>query len=129
MISIKTDCLIKMAITLEKLQTQRAVRKKQLEQALEKIVQNLKDMGALKIIVFGSYVSGVIRRWSDLDILVVMPPTKSGKEWFREIYDKVDVDVAADILPFTEEELETKIEISSFIRYAIKTGRIIYEKG
>ena len=118
-----------MAITLEKLQTQRAARKRQLENALKEIVLKLEGMGALKIVVFGSYVSGTVRRWSDLDIIVVMPPTMSGKQWFKEIYDKVDAGVAADILTFTEEELEAKIETSSFIRHALKTGRIVYEKG
>src|SRR3972149_69122 len=105
-----------MPITLEKLQSQRATRIKQLKYALEDIVRQLKNMGALKIIVFGSYVSGIIRRWSDLDILIVMPSTKSGKEWFKEIYDKVAMDVSADILPFTEKEFRAKLEISSFIR-------------
>ena len=117
-----------MSITFEKLQTQRATRRNQLENALKDIVRQLKNMGALKIIVFGSYVSGIIRRWSDLDILIVMPSTKSGKEWFKEIYDEIDTDISVDILPFTEEELKIKIKTSSFIRYAIKTGRVVYEK-
>jgi len=117
-----------MSITLEKLQTQRAARREKLESALKDIVRQLKNIGALKIIVFGSYVSGIIRRWSDLDVLAVMPSTKSGKEWFNEIYDRVAMDVPADILPFTEKEFRVKLETSSFIRYAIKTGRVIYEK-
>ena len=118
-----------MAISFEKLQAQRATRRRQLECALEETILKLKDMGALKIIAFGSYVSGSIRRWSDLDILVVMPSTQSGKEWFKEIYDKVDAGVPADILPFTEEELRKKMETSSFIRFALKTGKVVYEKG
>ena len=118
-----------MGITYEKLQEQRAIRREKIEHALEEITKKLRDMGALKIIVFGSYASGNIRRWSDLDVLVVMPSTKTGKEWFKEIYDKVDADVSADILPFTDEELKIKIEISSFIRHALKTGRVAYEKG
>lgn len=117
-----------MSITLEKLQTQKAARMKKLKYALAEIVSKLKSMGVHKIIVFGSYVSGNISRWSDLDILVVLPATMSGKEWFKEIYDKVDAPAPADIFPFTEEELKRKIEISSFIRYAMKTGKVVYEK-
>lgn len=118
-----------MAVTLEKLKSQKEARKKRLDHAFEEIIQQLKEMGALKIVAFGSYISGNIRRWSDLDFLVVMPSTKSGKEWFREIYDNVEREVAADILPFTERELEQKIETSSFIRHALKTGKVVYEKG
>ncbi len=118
-----------MAVTFEKLQSQREARRRALEHALKEITIKLKNLGALKIILFGSYVSGIMRRWSDLDILIVMPSTKSGKEWFREIYEKVDADVPVDIFTFTEEELKTKIETSSFIRYALRTGKVIYEKG
>ena len=116
-------------LTFQKLRAQRAFRKRQLTDALKEIAQDLKAMGAIKIVVFGSYVSGTIRRWSDLDILAVMPSTKTGKEWFKEIWDKVDSGVSADVLPFTEEELIRKTETSSFIRHAIKTGKVIYEKG
>ena len=118
-----------MAITLERLQNQRAKRRKQLEHALKDIVRKLKNMGALKVVVFGSFVSGTIRRWSDLDVLVVMPSTKNGKEWFKEIHDKIDAGTAADILPFTQEELKKKIETSSFVRHALKTGKVLHEKG
>ncbi|MBM4066047.1 MAG: nucleotidyltransferase domain-containing protein [Planctomycetes bacterium] len=117
-----------MGVTYETLQAQRSLRRKQLEQALEEICEKLKNMGALRIIVFGSYVSGIMRKWSDLDIIVVMPSTSSGKEWFKEIYDKINANISADILPFTEEELKIRIKTSSFIRHALKTGRIIYEK-
>lgn len=105
------------------------LRKKQLDLSLAKIVERLKQMGAIKIIAFGSYISGNIRRWSDLDLLVVMPPVKSGREWFGEIYEKVDPEVAADILPFTEEEYRRQQETSSFVRHAIRTGKVVYEKG
>jgi len=118
-----------MTITLEKLRSQKEARKKQLDHAFGEIIRQLKEMGALKVIAFGSYVSGSIRRWSDLDLLVVMPSTKSGKEWFNEIYDRVEREVAADILPFTEGELKQKIETSSFIRHALRTGKVVYEKG
>ena len=118
-----------MTVTLEKLRFQKKARKKKLDHAFGEIIRQLKEMGALKIIAFGSYASGDIRRWSDLDFIVVMPPVKSGKEWFKEIYDRVEREVAADILPFTLEELEQKKATSSFVRYALKTGRMVYEKG
>lgn len=118
-----------MKITLEKLRAQKKARKKQLDHAFNDIINQLREMGALRIIAFGSYISGNIRRWSDLDFIVVMPSIKSGKEWFKEIYDTIEREVAADILPFTEEELRQKTATSSFIRYALKTGRTVYEKG
>ncbi len=113
----------------EKLRTQRAARQRRLEQALKATLHKLREMGAIKIILFGSYASGIIRRWSELDMIVIMPSTKSGKEWFKDIYDRVDVDLPVDIPPFTREEFERKIVTSSFIRYALKTGKVLYDGG
>lgn len=119
---------MEMPVTLKKLKAQRADRTRRLNRTLAQVSQTLKSMGAMKIIVFGSYASGMIRRWSDLDILVVMPATKSGKEWFKEIYEQVDGETSTDILPFTTAELKAKMKTSSFIRHALKTGKVAYEK-
>lgn len=44
------------------------------------ILEELKKLGALKIILFGSLIHGDVDVNSDLDLLVIMPNTKSGKE-------------------------------------------------
>lgn len=85
-------------------------------------------MGALKIIVFGSFAEGDVRRSSDLDLLVVMPSQMSGKEWMGKIYQEVDREVDSDILAFTAEELENALPVSRFLRHALATGKVIYEK-
>jgi predicted nucleotidyltransferase len=79
-----------MAITLQKIRVRKERQKKALQKDLEKIQRQLVNMGALKVILFGSYVYGHIRSWSDLDILSVMPATRTGKEWMRKIYDEID---------------------------------------
>ncbi len=86
-------------------------------------------MGALKIVVFGSYAEGRAKSTSDLDIIAIMPPTMSGKQWMLKIYDSIDRNVDCDILAYTQEELENLIPISGFVRHALKTGKVIYEKG
>lgn len=105
------------------------MRKKALEKALEKIIKQLEEMGALSIILFGSYAHGRIRSWSDLDILAIMPSTSTGKEWMKKIYDEIDREVDCDILAYTDEELEKTIPVSRFLRHALKTGKVVYEKG
>ena len=65
---------------------------------------------------------------SDLDIIAVMPPSMTGKEWMMKIYAEVDRDVDCDILAYTEEELEHLLPVSRFLRHAMKTGRVIYER-
>ncbi len=117
-----------MSITLEEIRARKAKRRDALERNLEKIKQQLQDMGALKIIVFGSYAQGHVRSWSDLDIITVMPSAKTGKEWRSKIYGEIDRDVDCDILAYTANELEETIPVSRFLRHALKTGRIIYER-
>ena len=117
-----------MAITLEKIRTRKEMRKRELEDNLEKIKKQLQHMGALRIILFGSYAQGHTRSWSDLDIISVMPSTSTGREWMRKVYKDIDRDVACDILAYTEDELEKTIPVSRFLRHALKTGRVIYER-
>ena len=117
-----------MAITLEKIRAKKEKRKRALQKDLEKIQNQLEEMGALKIILFGSYAQGHVRSSSDLDIISIMPSTRSGKEWMRKIYEEVEREVSCDILAYTKEELESAVPVSRFLRHAIKTGEVIYEK-
>ncbi len=99
------------------------LRRKKLNDARTHIVKQLRKMGALKIILFGSSVSGNINETSDLDFIVVMPSTKSGWEWVNDIYKKVDRKVSADIIAYTSEEFEKMKKESSFVQYVLKTGK------
>jgi predicted nucleotidyltransferase len=118
-----------MALTLQKIRDQKEVRRRKLESELEKIKTQLINMGALKIILFGSYAQGDIRSWSDLDIIAIMPSKRTGREWMAKIYGEIDREVDCDILAYTDEELENAIPVSRFLRYALRTGRLIYERG
>ena len=114
--------------TLRDIRERKEKRRKALEQNLPSIVEQLKALGALKVILFGSFARGETRLWSDLDLIAVMPSSLSGKEWRRKIYGQVDRMIACDIAVYNEKELEETIPISSFLRHALKEGRTIYEK-
>lgn len=106
----------------------RAERKAKLEKCLEAIVDQLKDMGALKIILFGSLARDEVDVHSDLDLLVIMPSTKNGKEWMEKIYQEVERKVASNIIVYNLDEFEKKLPLSSFLQNVLK-GRVIYEKA
>jgi len=55
-----------MVLTLQKIRDQKEVRRRELESELEKIKRQLINMGAVKIILFGSYAQGDIRIWSEV---------------------------------------------------------------
>lgn len=115
-----------MVTTLEELRAAKAKRKEALERELESIANQLVSMGALRLILFGSFSQGKVRRDSDLDIIAVMPASRTGREWMREIYAKVERGVDCDILAYTEEELQQTQRVSRFLRHALATGRIIH---
>jgi predicted nucleotidyltransferase len=104
------------------------LRKKKLERGLAEIVKQIRKMGALKIVLFGSFVSGKITPSTDLDIFVVMPVTKKGKEWLDEIYGKIERYVACDIIVFNLTEYKQEKEKNLFLKEIEKKGKVIYEK-
>jgi len=104
-------------------------REDQLQTALESVACQLKDKGALRIIVFGSVVREQVDVDSDLDLLVIMPSTRSGKEWTKVIYDEVEQGIAMDILVFNEREFQESLPVNTFLRNIVDSGRVIYEKA
>ncbi len=105
----------------------KAERKARLEKCLDSIVDQLKNMGVLKVILFGSLLRGDVDVNSDIDLFVVMPSTKTGKEWMGEIYQSVERKVSSNIIVYNLKEFEEKLPSSSFLQNVIK-GKVIYEK-
>jgi len=103
-------------------------RKSRLQSCLDRIVPRLKNMGAIKIVLFGSLVNGEVDITSDLDLFILMPSARSGKEWKRLIYDKVEMNVASDIIVYNQKEFDEMLPGSSFLQNIMNTGRAIYEK-
>ncbi len=79
--------------TLKNLQERKEKRRKALEQNLPRAVEQLKSLGALRVILFGSLVRGNVGPGSDLDIIAVTDcpeacrrvftptPTRLKKRW------------------------------------------------
>lgn len=112
---------------LWKIMRKKADRKAKLREALDAIAGQLIGLGALKIIVFGSFAKDKVDVNSDLDLFVVMPSSKTGKEWMDIIYDAVDRKAASDIIVYNEDEYRERLPKSAFLQ-DITRGKIIYEK-
>lgn len=103
-------------------------RRSKLQRSLDSIVDRLKEMGAQRIILFGSLVSGEVDVNSDLDLFVLMPSVKTGKEWTDIIYSIIEKKVASHIVVFNQDEFEKELPISCFLENILK-GKVIYEKA
>lgn len=102
-------------------------RKRKLEDAVESIKLQLIKLGAIRIILFGSLIDNDIDIYSDLDLFVIMPSTRSGKEWMNFLYKNLEIDIASDIIVYNEQEFKKNLVDNSFIYEIINTGRIIYQ--
>lgn len=90
------------------------------------IVNQLRDMSARRIILFGSRARGRARRGSDVDLLVIMDDGRTFKERMREIYARLETDADVDILAYSPEEFE-RIRMRSFFRRIRSEGQVLYE--
>lgn len=85
---------------------------------LEKIAQALKEQGATKIAIFGSYARGEERPESDIDVIVEFPERKSLLELVkieRELYEtlgiKVDLLTEKSISPYLIDIVRQQMEV------------------
>lgn len=102
-------------------------RHEELSANLPHVVQQLRTLGARKVILFGSLARGEVGSRSDLDLIAIMPSGLSSHEWMAKIYAEVDRGMACDILAYTEADLEDMLPASRFLRRALKEGRVVYE--
>ena len=99
-----------------------------LDDALDRILDHLTRMPEVdKVILFGSYATGRRDLFTDLDILVVMDTQESFVDRTAGLYRQLPIDVDMDLLVYTPQELERK-QRSGFIKQALATGQVIYEK-
>lgn len=118
-----------MGSRVEEILLRKKQREARLHSSLRLVVRQLREMGALRIVLMGSLARGDVGPHSDIDLLVVMPPSKSGREWAGLVYGKLERGVASDIAVFNQEEYERDLPVSRFLRQAARSGRVLYEKA
>jgi predicted nucleotidyltransferase len=100
-----------------------------LECALDEVVAHLSRMPEVeRVILFGSYAAGRRDLFTDLDLLVVMSSEQDFVHRTAELYRQMAAGVDLDLLVYTPEEFE-RLRQSGFVRQAVETGKVLYEKG
>ena len=77
-----------------------------------------------KIILFGSYASGVARADSDVDLVVVMPFRGSSTDKVVEIRGRVEAPFPLDLLVWRPAQARKR---DSFTRGVLGEGKVMYE--
>lgn len=101
--------------------------KKRLYRELKSILKQLKKFGMKKAILFGSLARGEIGATSDVDLIVILESDMPFHKRLKKLYSEIDYHEPLDLLAYTPEELERTLEVSSFLRHAIKEGKVVYE--
>lgn len=88
------------------------------QEIFEKIVRMLKDRGAIKIAIFGSYIRGEEKPESDIDIIVEFSDRKSLLELVRierelseDLEIKVDLLTEKFISPYMIDTIKKEMEV------------------
>ncbi len=80
-----------------------------------------------RVILFGSCAAGRRDLFTDPDLLVVMDSDQDFVHRTAELYRRVAQDVDMDLIVYTPEEFEAQRN-RGFVRRALETGRVLYEK-
>jgi len=113
---------------LSMIQGKKEKRRVKLQGVLDSLVKELASLGALRVILFGSFARGDVDVSSDLDLLVIMPSDKTGRQWRDRIYGSVKRTGAADLIILNENELKENLPGSFFLQRAVR-GKVVYEKA
>jgi predicted nucleotidyltransferase len=99
-------------------------RSSQIEGEITRLTDELKRMGAERVILFGSRARGEQSALSDADMLVVMPSDLPFVERLAELY-RVLHPFEVDLFAYTPEEFEAG---NAVIRSALAEGKVLYDK-
>ena len=83
-----------------------------------------------QIIVFGSFCSGELSEWSDLDLVIVKETQSPFLDRIRRVLELLRPQVGLDVLVYTPDEFEQLSRERAFVRQEIVgKGRVVYERG
>ncbi|MBC7250778.1 MAG: nucleotidyltransferase domain-containing protein [Anaerolineae bacterium] len=83
-----------------------------------------------RIILFGSYCTGQVSEWSDLDLVIIKDTEAPFLDRTRRILELLKPQVGVDVLVYTPEEFEQLSQERAFVRQEILAkGKVIYERS
>jgi len=104
-------------------------QKRRLARALEKLVAQLKRLGAKKILLFGSLARGEVREDSDIDLIVVMESRERNPvRRTARVYSEIELAEGFDLRIYTPEEFK-QARRGSFLSQVLKEAIELYDES
>jgi predicted nucleotidyltransferase len=105
-----------------------AADKQRLHTEIQSLVTQLKALGAVKIILFGSLARGELSLFSDIDLLALFAEQRPAHELTRRVYQQIQTHEAVDILAYSVESFQ-HLRDRPFFRKILQEGKVLYEKS
>ena len=82
-----------------------------------------------KIILFGSLVSGKIKKGTDIDLFIVKEDVPNlGVDRIRQLERLIKYKLATDFIVYKPEEVEQRLKLGDhFVKGIFKEGKLIYD--
>ena len=83
-----------------------------------------------RVLLFGSQARGTAQRWSDVDLLVVLPDLQDKRRTAIDIRRSLgDLPVSKDIVVATPEEVDRRGHVvETILHAALRDGKVVYER-
>jgi len=109
----------------QKLHARRLRHVSTLRQEASRLAEAAADLGAERVVLFGSLVSGNPGLASDVDLLIVWDTPLGTLERIAELYRRLAPQAPVDLLVYTPQEMETMAD-RPFVRRALAEGKVLY---
>ncbi len=96
-----------------------------LEAETQRLVEQLKALGAVQVILFGSLAREHISLFSDIDLLVLFDREQSARELTRWVYQNIQASEAVDILAYNWQAFQ-RMRDRPFFRQILREGKVLY---
>ena len=106
-------------------------RKQMLDQELARFLTLLRNRPEVeRVIVFGSYITGEMHAWSDLDLVIIQRTNDSFLQRSHRMRDLLQPTVGTDLFVYTPNEFAYLIRERAFVRDEIvNKGQLVYERS
>lgn len=92
-----------------------------------RLVDQLKALGAIQVILFGSLARGEVSLFSDIDLLVLFDDSRSARHLTQWVYRQIHSSEGIDILAYNREVFE-RLSSRPFFRKILIEGEVLYER-
>lgn len=102
-------------------------RRAQLRAEARRLTEQLVQLGAVKVILFGSVVHGRVSLFSDVDLLALFEDERSPRDLSRWAYQHIDAGESVDLFAYGVRAFE-RARQRPFWRYALQHSEVLYDR-